>query len=50
MRKTVFTLLQEHVLGGVYVVVNFLPLVIFYLSFVFLDMVTYANEVETKEK
>ena len=35
MRKPIFPLLQEHVLGGVYVVVNFLWQVIFYLSFVF---------------
>ena len=35
MRKPIIPLLQEHVLGGVYIVVNFLSPVIFYLSFVF---------------
>ena len=35
MRKPVFPLIKEHVQGGVYVVVNFLSQVIFYLCFVF---------------
>ena len=49
MRKPVFPLIKEHVQGGVYVVLNFLSQVIFYLS-LFLGMVMCANEVETKDK
>jgi len=34
----------------VYVVVNFLSQVIFFIYILFLGMVLYGNEVETKEK
>ena len=39
----------NYILNNVYVVVNFLSQVIF-VSLLFLGMLMYANEVETKEK
>ena len=44
-----FQLKEAYVFLGVYVVVNFLSQVIF-VFLLFLGMVMYANEVETKEK
>ena len=44
-----FASLLSHLLRYIYVVVNFLSQVIF-VFLLFLGMVMYANEVETKEK
>ena len=47
-KAAIFSVMQIHPNLKVYVVVNFLSQVIF-VFLLFLDMVMYANEVETKE-
>ena len=48
-KAAIFSVMQIHPNLKVYVVVNFLSQVIF-VFLLFLGMVMYANEVETKEK